>query len=196
MDGDDLVLGVSSAPIYGETMWASTGNGAWRDGERVHVAARNSLEPGAITLGMAALDLVIESDVNILDIAALTVIAREAGAVFTDLEGGAINLETRGVLSPDHPSPPQGTADVLLDARLAPRYRGDIEPMDRVAGHLDLEFSNGEHRTYERLKSSGIGAVIIVPMLAMDVAGLTGSRLCAPSWSGWISDPARPVALG
>ncbi|MEW5304472.1 MAG: hypothetical protein WDW36_007082 [Sanguina aurantia] len=136
MDGDDLVLGVSSAPIYGETMWASTGNGAWLDGERVHVAATTAMSDASISTGnvksmtadarwqalgalirdsnrirgygdfchyhllaRGSLDLVIESDVNILDIAALTVIAREAGAVFTDLEGGAINLETRGVLA-------------------------------------------------------------------------------------------------
>ncbi|MDQ6646405.1 MAG: inositol-phosphate phosphatase, partial [Pseudomonadota bacterium] len=38
MDGDQLVVGVSSAPIFGETMWASKGRGAWLDGERVHVA--------------------------------------------------------------------------------------------------------------------------------------------------------------
>ena len=44
-------------------------------------------------------DVVIESDVNILDIAALTVIAREAGAVITDLEGADIGLETTSVLA-------------------------------------------------------------------------------------------------
>ncbi len=50
-------------------------------------------------LASAAVDAVIESDVNILDIAALTVIAREAGATFTDLGGQPIGLETRSVLA-------------------------------------------------------------------------------------------------
>jgi len=44
-------------------------------------------------------DGVIESDVNILDIAALAVLVREAGAVITDLDGGAIGLETTSILA-------------------------------------------------------------------------------------------------
>lgn len=136
MDGDALVLGVSSAPVYGEIMWASAGGGAWLDGERVAVAATTAIGDASISTGnvksmtadarwdalgglirdsnrirgygdfchyhllaRGSLDLVIESDVNILDIAALTVIAREAGAVFTDLDGGPITLETRSVLA-------------------------------------------------------------------------------------------------
>ena len=50
-------------------------------------------------LARGALDVVIESDVNILDIAALTVIVREAGGTFTDLEGAAVGLGTRSVLA-------------------------------------------------------------------------------------------------
>lgn len=50
-------------------------------------------------LARGAVDAVIESDVNILDIAALAVIAREAGAVFTDLDGGPLTLDTRNVLA-------------------------------------------------------------------------------------------------
>ncbi|MGN6323756.1 MAG: inositol monophosphatase family protein, partial [Dyella sp.] len=50
-------------------------------------------------LARGGLDLVIESDVNILDVAALAVIVREAGGVFTDLEGKPLNLETRSVLA-------------------------------------------------------------------------------------------------
>ena len=50
-------------------------------------------------LARGALDVVIESDVNILDIAALTVIVREAGGRFTDLHGGEVNLETTSVLA-------------------------------------------------------------------------------------------------
>ena len=45
-------------------------------------------------LARGALDVVVESDVNILDIAALAVIVREAGGQFTDLAGGAIDLDT------------------------------------------------------------------------------------------------------
>jgi histidinol-phosphatase len=50
-------------------------------------------------LARGAIDLVIESDVNILDIAALAVIVREAGGVFTTLEGTELTLETTSVLA-------------------------------------------------------------------------------------------------
>jgi histidinol-phosphatase len=50
-------------------------------------------------LARGALDVVIESDVNILDIAALAVLVREAGGAFTDLTGAAVNLETSSVLA-------------------------------------------------------------------------------------------------
>ena len=136
MDGDELVLGVSSAPVYGETMWASAGNGAWLDGERVRVADTTGMAQASISIGnvksltgdarwdtlgalirdsnrirgygdfchyhllaRGSLDLVIESDVNILDIAALAVIVREAGGVFTDLDGAPLTLDTRSVLA-------------------------------------------------------------------------------------------------
>ncbi len=50
-------------------------------------------------LARGSLDVVIESDVNILDIAALTVIVREAGGMFTDLKGGEVGLGTTSVLA-------------------------------------------------------------------------------------------------
>ena len=136
MEGDDLLLGVSSAPIYGETMWASVGAGAWLDGERVSVAATAEMSQASLSTGnvktltsdarwsalgglirdsnrirgygdfchyhllaRGSLDLVIESDVNILDIAALAIIVREAGGVFTDLSGGPVTLDIRSVLA-------------------------------------------------------------------------------------------------
>jgi histidinol-phosphatase len=136
MHKGELVLGVSSAPVYGETMWASAGGGSWFEGERVQVAETAELAKASISFGniksltadgrwnvlgglvaeanrirgygdfchyhllaRGGLDLVIESDVNILDVAALAVIVREAGGVFTDLEGQALNLDTRSVLA-------------------------------------------------------------------------------------------------
>ena len=54
-------------------------------------------------LARGALDLVIESDVNILDIAALVVIVREAGGTFTDLAGREIGLESSSVLASNGP---------------------------------------------------------------------------------------------
>lgn len=136
MHHGELVLGVSSAPVYGETMWATRGGGAWLDGERVQAAATGTLAQASISTGniktlsegrrwqvlgeliresnrirgygdfchyhllaRGGLDVVIESDVNILDIAALAVIVREAGGVFTDLEGAPLHLGTRSVLA-------------------------------------------------------------------------------------------------
>ena len=136
MDKGELVLGVSSAPIYGETMWASAGGGAWLNGERVQAASTSEMAQASISTGnvktltsdarwqalgalirdsnrirgygdfchyhllaRGGLDLVIESDVNILDIAPLAVIVREAGGVFTDLQGQPLTLDTRSVLA-------------------------------------------------------------------------------------------------
>ena len=132
-----FVLGVSSAPAYGELAWAEEGAGAWLNGNPIRVSAVREL-PAAIVssgnlktltrspaawsrfgdliqrvsrirgygdfvhyhlLARGSLDVVIESDVNILDIAALTVIVREAGGTFTDLEGGEVGLDTTTVLA-------------------------------------------------------------------------------------------------
>lgn len=136
MQRGELVLGVSSAPIYGETMWASAGGGTWFEGERVHVASTEAMAQASISTGnvksltrdarwdelgamirdsnrirgygdfchyhllaRGGLDLVIESDVNILDVAALAVIVREAGGVFTDLDGQPLTLDSTSVLA-------------------------------------------------------------------------------------------------
>jgi len=110
---------------------------------------------------------------------------------------------------------------VLLDARAAPRFRGETEPLDRVAGHVpgarnrpyadnlaDGRFKSPEalRREFEALLEGrdpsrlvamcGSGVTACHHLLAMEHAGLRGGRLYTGSWSGWISDPARPVATG
>jgi histidinol-phosphatase len=136
MHRGEVVLGVSSAPQFGEVAWARRGGGAFLDGERLGVSLVDRIEDAALSFGnlktlagdprwlrMAALvrranrtrgygdfyhyhllargciDAVIESDVNILDIAPLVCIVREAGGRFTDLEGRPIDLHTTSVLA-------------------------------------------------------------------------------------------------
>jgi thiosulfate/3-mercaptopyruvate sulfurtransferase len=108
----------------------------------------------------------------------------------------------------------------LLDARAPPRYRGEVEPIDRVGGHvpgarnrpfadnlqadgcfkpasqLRTEFENLLHGQSpdQVVHMCGSGVTACHNLLAMEYAGLHGSRLYPPSWSGWISDPARPLA--
>ena len=110
----------------------------------------------------------------------------------------------------------------LIDARATPRYKGDIEPIDPVAGHipgaLNRPFSanldaNGCFKPAEQLRSEflalldgraatsvvhqcGSGVSALPNMLAMEVAGLHGSKLFAGSWSEWCQDRSRPVAKG
>ena len=109
----------------------------------------------------------------------------------------------------------------LLDARAPERFRGDVEPIDAVAGHIpgarnrpfSLNLSGGVFRDARQLRadfsrlidgyqpdevvlSCGSGVTACHNLLAMEVAGLPGARVYAGSWSGWISDPSRPVATG
>lgn len=122
----------------------------------------------------------------------------------------------------DHAAVSDGASGQLIDARGAPRYRGDVEPLDRVGGHvpgaLNRPFSenlasDGRFKSAPQLRDEFIAALRGTPaervvhmcgsgvtachnILAMEYAGLHGSRLYAPSWSGWVSDVARPVATG
>jgi thiosulfate/3-mercaptopyruvate sulfurtransferase len=116
----------------------------------------------------------------------------------------------------------QGAETLLLDARATPRFRGDSEPIDRVGGHVpgarNRPFSQnldsngrfkpaaalreewdealGGHAPRDVVHMCGSGVTACHNLLAMEAAGLHGSRLFAPSWSGWASDPSRPVAQG
>jgi thiosulfate/3-mercaptopyruvate sulfurtransferase len=111
---------------------------------------------------------------------------------------------------------------LLVDARAAPRYRGEQEAIDPKAGHVPgarnrpfsanvtpagrfrptselraelLELLDG--RSPERLIAMcGSGVTACHLLLAMDVAGLPGGSLYAGSWSEWIRDPARPIKTG
>jgi histidinol-phosphatase len=141
MKGDELIMGVSNAPMFGEMAYAEKGFGAYLNDEPIKVSdidtiGKTSLSIGNIStlagqsgwnelgrivqevnrtrgygdfyhyhlLASGKIDLVIESDVNILDIAALSVIVNEAGGRFTDLSGNALDLETTTVLAASTPA--------------------------------------------------------------------------------------------
>jgi thiosulfate/3-mercaptopyruvate sulfurtransferase len=110
----------------------------------------------------------------------------------------------------------------LIDARGAPRFRGEVEPLDPVAGHipgaLNRPFTqnigtDGKFKPAEQLRAEfldllgqrdpasvvhhcGSGVSAVPNLLAMEIAGLGRTALFAGSWSEWCSDPARPVAQG
>ena len=128
----------------------------------------------------------------------------------------------RGVVATDDVSEALASGDLLVDARAAARYRGEHEPIDPKAGHVprarnrpfsanvdpsgrfrppaDLraeltELLDGRHPE-QLIAMCGSGVTACHLLLAMEVAGLTGGRLYAGSWSEWIRDPARPIRTG
>jgi len=110
----------------------------------------------------------------------------------------------------------------VIDARAPARFRGEVEPLDPVAGHLPGALNrpfnqnigdDGLFKPAETLRAEfaallgdrdaatvvhhcGSGVSAIPNVLAMRVAGLGASALFAGSWSEWCSDPQRPVAKG
>ncbi|NJD88652.1 MAG: sulfurtransferase [Betaproteobacteria bacterium] len=111
---------------------------------------------------------------------------------------------------------------VVVDARAATRYMGENETLDPVAGHIPGSFNrfwqhnlgyDGRFLSPEELRaefleeigevdpkrvvhSCGSGVTACHNLFAMELAGLSGSRLYPGSWSEWCADPSRPVATG
>ena len=110
----------------------------------------------------------------------------------------------------------------LVDARAAARFRGEVEPLDPVAGHIPGALNrpsaenlgpDGKFKPAAQLKAEfetllggrdpasvvhhcGSGVSAVPNLIAMEVAGLGPSGLYAGSWSEWCSDLDRPVAQG
>ncbi len=111
---------------------------------------------------------------------------------------------------------------ILIDARAPERYRGEVEPIDPIAGHIPGAFNrfhgsnlgpDGKFLSPAELRKQfdaligdtppnrvivycGSGVTSIHHILAMEIAGLPGARLYAGSWSEWIRDPNRPIEQG
>lgn len=110
----------------------------------------------------------------------------------------------------------------VLDARAAPRYRGEMEPIDPIAGRIPGALNrpspqnlgpDGRLKPPAQLRAEfeqllggrdpatvvhhcGSGVSALPNLVAMEVAGLGASGLYAGSWSEWITDPERPVERG
>jgi thiosulfate/3-mercaptopyruvate sulfurtransferase len=109
-----------------------------------------------------------------------------------------------------------------MDARAPERFRGDVEPIDRVAGHIPgavnvfykdnlderglfrepadlrarLEEALDGRKAEDVVAYCGSGVTACHNVLALEHAGLHGARLYAGSWSEWSSDARRPIATG
>ncbi|MFB7778765.1 sulfurtransferase [Streptomyces bauhiniae] len=127
--------------------------------------------------------------------------------------------EATGVLDADSAAQLAGSG-VLLDARAGERYRGEVEPIDRVGGHIPgalsaptMENVGPDGRFLpaadlrDRFRALGVsgdapvgvycgsGVSAAHEALALAIAGIPAA-LYVGSWSEWSNDPSRPVAVG
>ena len=110
----------------------------------------------------------------------------------------------------------------LIDSRAGARFRGEVEPLDPQAGHIpgalnrpftDNFTSDGRFKPVAQLRAEftalldgrdpadtvvycGSGVSAVPNLVALELAGFSGARLYAGSWSEWSRTPGRPVATG
>jgi thiosulfate/3-mercaptopyruvate sulfurtransferase len=114
----------------------------------------------------------------------------------------------------------QSKKNMVIDARSSDRYHGQNETLDPVGGHIPGAINHffkgnlsatafkspenlykdflellGSSKASEVIHSCGSGVTACHNLLAMEVAGLKGSRLYAGSWSEWCANPNRPIEL-
>lgn len=133
----------------------------------------------------------------------------------------SVELDRSSVVSGDQLATDlESGAVMLVDARAADRFRGEVEPIDPVAGHVpgakNRPFSDnlfeGRFKSQAQLAEEwgsvlgsrspeqvvhmcGSGVTACTNLLAMEAAGLPGARLYVDSWSGWVAEN-RPIATG
>ena len=138
-----------------------------------------------------------------------------AGAPYPDRPTLAPTVDATAVAA----RPPR---QAVLDARAGERFRGEVEPIDAVGGHIpgalnrfhksnlddagafkskdalrdEFAAALGGRTPGEVIHSCGSGVTACHNLLSMEHAGLAGSLLYPGSWSEWSSDPARPIATG
>jgi thiosulfate/3-mercaptopyruvate sulfurtransferase len=114
---------------------------------------------------------------------------------FTARPGGMPELDAAGAAT-------LAAEGMLVDARAPERYRGEIEPIDPVAGHIPgaVNLPLGEQVRVEPGVPVGVycgsGIFAARTVLELHRAGRTDAALYVGSWSHWITDPERPVATG
>ena len=131
------------------------------------------------------------------------------------------DFDTTRLLDADAVEAHLAAGGMLVDARAAARFRGEEEPLDKVAGHVPRAVNRpyAENLTDGRFKSPmqladeyrallagrdpaevvvmcGSGVTACHNLLSMERAGLRGAKLFTGSWSGWLADTRRPVATG
>ena len=156
-------------------------------------------------------------------------------AAWTGSGGALTTAQPTRATAPDYPERPPLAATIdaaalsqrlgtlaLVDARAGERFRGEVEPIDKAAGHIpgasnrffkDNLGADGRFKAAEQLRAEfsallgarpgdqvvhqcGSGVTACHNLLAMEHAGLHGTLLYPGSWSEWSSDPARPIATG